>query len=99
MHSADEAFEKVHLKAEIHRLLEKQGDALKVATHIGLTPTEASQCNARHVEIIKLVRRLESAESASAPLPSAPRELTRKACRRTQEGGIWWGLLSAVLKA
>ena len=87
MHSADEAFEKVHLKAEIHGLLEKQGDALKVATHIGLTPAEASQCNARHAEIIKLVRQLESAEPASPVLASARKESTQEAGSKTQEGG------------
>ena len=99
MQRVDKAFETVHLKGEIDRLLEKQGNALKVATHIGLTPAEASQCNARHVEMIRLVRQLASAESASTLLANAPRESTREADRSTQQGGTWWGLLSAVLKA
>jgi hypothetical protein len=85
------------LKADVQRLLEKQGNALKVATHIGLTPTEASQCNARHVEIVNLVRLLESTESDRNPLPRAPRESTREACRGTEEGGTWWGLLGSFL--
>ena len=101
MYSVEKPHKTVHpLKADIQRLLEKQGNALKVATHIGLTPTEASQCNARHVEIVKLVGWLESAESASDPLQSALRESTREACRRTtQEGGTWSGLLGLFLTA
>ena len=81
-------------KAEIHRLLEKQGNALKVAAYIGLTPKEARECDACHIEIAKLVEQwLESPETVR----------TTSLQGRNMKDGIdedvpWWGLLGDVLR-
>jgi hypothetical protein len=46
------------LKAEIDRLTKQQADVLRVATRIGMTPTEAKQYDAWQTELVKLVDEL-----------------------------------------
>lgn len=46
------------LKEEIDRLNQKQSRALKMATHVGMTPDEAQEYDARRSRITDLVRQL-----------------------------------------
>jgi len=46
------------LKAEIDRLTKRQADVLRIATRIGMTPTEAKQYESWQTELVKLVDEL-----------------------------------------
>ena len=50
------------LQTEIKRLNEELADAVKRATHIGMTPTEASVYDARRTTLVKLAERLRQLE-------------------------------------
>jgi len=47
------------IKCEIDRLSEKQAEALKTATYLGMTPDEAKEYDERRERIAELVQQLQ----------------------------------------
>jgi hypothetical protein len=52
------------IKERIDLLTEQQGQALKSATYLGMTPEEAQDYDQRRAEILKLVQQLETLEKS-----------------------------------